>query len=166
LNSTGLNYLIRFTKNITANFTLTVKKGLNEYKLTERLLVKPSYSIYWETNDPYLLSYILINKTESTYNNLFINKPSDLVILNDTFVYDLDQNKYLMFSFKVDIDYLNFTETIPLNTTFNLPGYYGIMINYDDPSNNMSDKIDLNVISSNSLFFEITFKFYSTFIFY
>ena len=156
LNSTDLNYPIRFTKNITANFTLTVKKGLNEYKLSERLLVKPSYSIYWETNDPYLLSYILINKTESTYNDFFINKPSDLVILNDTFVYDLDQNKYLMFSFKVDLDYFNFTETIPLNKTFNLPGYYGILINYNDPSGNKFNKIDLNVISSKSLYL----KFY------
>jgi hypothetical protein len=94
----------------------------------------------------------LINKTESTYNDLFINKPSDLVILNDSFVFDLDQNKYLMFSFKVDLDYLNFTETIPLNKTFNLPGYYGIMINYNDPSGNKFNKINLNVISSNSLY--------------
>ena len=152
MNSTDLNYLIGITKNIIANFTLTVKKGLNEYKLSERLLVKPSYSIYWETNDPYLLSYILINKTEPIYNDFFINKPSDLVILNDSFVFDLDQNKYLMFSFKVDLDYLNFTETIPLNKTFNLPGYYGIMINYNDPSGNKFNKINLNVISSNSLY--------------
>ena len=157
LNPTDLNYPIQFTKNIIDSFILTVKKGLNEYKLSERLLVKPSYSIYWETNDPYLLSYILINKTESTYNDFFINKPSDLVILNDTFVYDLDQNKYLMFSFKVD--HFDFTETIPLNKTFNLPGYYGILINYNDPSNNKSDKIVLNVTSSNSLYFKLFYKF-------
>ncbi len=159
LNPTDLNYPIQFTKIIIDSFTLTVKKGLNEYKLSEKLLVKPSYSIYWETNDPYLLSYIFINKTEQVYNNLFINKPSDLVILNDTFVYDLDQNKYLMFSFKLDIDYLNFTETIPLNKTFNLPGYYKIMINYNDPSNNKFDKINLNVTSSKFLYFKLSYKF-------
>jgi len=130
-------------------FTINVKQGLNKYYLNERVLVEPSNSIYCQTNDSYLLNFLFINKNET--NNYQINKTissSDLLILNETFLYEVDQNNILMFSFKVQVDYFNFTDIIKLNKIYLIPGFYDISINYIDPSNNLRNFIKLNVTTS------------------
>jgi hypothetical protein len=95
-----------------------------------------------------LLNYYLVNKSEPAYDK-FKTFSTDFIILNDTFVYDVDKNQFLMFSFKTDLDYFNFTDTIKLNKSYNQPGYYGVLINYKDSSNDNWYMINLNVTSSN-----------------
>ncbi len=95
-----------------------------------------------------MLNYYLVNKSEPAYDK-FKTFSTDFIILNDTFVYDVDKNQFLMFSFKTDLDYFNFTDTIKLNKSYNQPGYYGVLINYKDSSNDNWYMINLNVTSSN-----------------
>ena len=90
-----------------------------------------------------------MNKSEIAFykNNNF----SDLLILNQSYVYDIDPNYFTMFSFKVNIDYYQFIETIRLNKAYNLPGYYGIKLEYKDALNNSRwTGFNLNVTSSSS----------------
>lgn len=148
LNSTDLDCPIKFTEKIINNYQINIKQGLNEYKLTNRLPVEPTYSIYCETTDPYLLNYYLVNKTEPAYDK-FKTYSSDLTILNKTFIYDADQNVFLMFSFKVQLDYISFNNSFNINKVYDKPGYYALAIKYIDPANNRLNIIDLNVTSSN-----------------
>ena len=110
---------------------MNVKKGLNKYNLPNRLLVQPSYSIYCETNDSYLLNYLIMNKSESVYYKNNDNNISDLLILNQSYVYDVDQNYFTMFSFKVNIDYYQFNDTIRLDKVYNQPGSYLVGIKFN-----------------------------------
>lgn len=94
-----------------------------------------------------MLNFYLVNKSEPAYDQ-FKTFSTDLIILNDTFVYDVDTNQFLMFSFKIKLDYFNFTDTIKLNKSYNQPGYYGVLINYKDSSNERWNMINVNVTSS------------------
>lgn len=91
------------------------------------------------------LNYLIMNKSETAY---YKNDVSDLLILNQSYVYDVDPNYFTMFSFKINIDYYQFTDIIRLDKAYNLPGYYGIIIHYIDQSNNQFNMINLNITSS------------------
>ena len=86
-----------------------------------------------------------MNKSEPSYYNKNI---SDLLILNQSYVYDVDPNYFTMFSFKVNIDYYQFIEKIKLNKAYELPGSYLVGINYNDQSNNKFSMVNFTVKSS------------------
>ncbi len=128
-------------------FTVDVKEGLNKHYLTGRILVEPKNSIYCETNDPNLINHLFMKTNETNSFKIDINI-SDLLILNQTFVYKVDQNNILMSSFKVKVDHFNFTDVIKLNKIYLKSGYYDILINYVDPKNNLLNVIKMNVTTS------------------
>ena len=68
-----------------------------------------------------------------------------------------------MFSFKVNIDYYQFIETIKLNKAYELPGSYLVGINYNDQSNNKFSMVNFIVTSSNYFLFKFL-KYFKTFL--
>ena len=95
------------------------------------------------------LNYLIMNNSETAY---YKNDVSDLLILNQSYVYDVDPNYFTMFSFKINIDYYQFTDIIRLDKAYNLPGYYGIQLEYKDQIYNFkSMAFNLNITSSNHL---------------
>ncbi len=150
-NPDNFQYPIKFAKNITSSYTINVIKGLNKYYLANRVLVEPANTIYCETNDSGLINFLLINKNETAY---YSNKISDLLILNQTHIYEIDQSYSLMFSIKTNLDYYEFYDKLRLSKVYNLPGYYAIQMQYKDALNDLTwTGFKLNVTSSINFFF-------------
>ena len=101
-----------------------------------------------------------MNKSEPSYYN---NNISDLLILNQSYVYDVDPNYFTMFSFKANIDNFNFSDIVKLNKVYNLPGSYLVGINYNDQSNNKFSMVNFIVTSSNYFLFKFL-KYFKTFL--